>query len=283
MRACGKSPNFQPLIWPAVGLVLGAALAMNPFQWPHLSLAAGIVAWCVAMLVVFGLAANPLGARVGAVATGLFIAIPCLVDASPWARCLLICFMAIPLVAAAAFVSAPPIPTFMGRFRYFCSWFGTRTIDRQPRRLDLTAVRTLLLATAALAAALALVEATPHAGPWLSLRWFAGGIAIFAVAEMATASLSLAGAVFGVTVPRLFHSPYLSKSVNEFWTKRWNIPTAEFFRRYAFAPIARQSVGWALVATFASAPPVTSCSRIWRLSNGEFHSSAARSSCCNRC
>jgi hypothetical protein len=112
------------------------------------------------------------------------------------------------------------------------------------------ALQTLAIATAVLSGALIIISTSPDFGSWLLLRWLAGGIAIFAVAEMATAVLSLMGATLGVEVPRLFHSPYRSTSVNEFWTKRWNIAASEIFRRFCFKPIARRSVALALLATF---------------------------------
>jgi hypothetical protein len=233
------------------GLVLGAIASTNPLHVHRITLQAGVAAWWASMLIVLTLSASPAGARLGAVIAGLFAAIPCFVDGSPLARCLLMCFMGIPFIFSAAMVLASPIGGFRSRLRHLCSWCGTRRVECRPRSMGSAALQTLMIATAVFSGALIIISTTPDFGSWLLLRWLAGGISIFAVAEMATAVLSLMGAALGVEVPPLFHSPYRSTSVNEFWTKRWNIPASEIFRRYFFGPIARRNAGLALLATFS--------------------------------
>jgi hypothetical protein len=231
--------------------VLGAFFAVNPFAMPRIALAVGILGWCVDLLLVLMLAANPLTARLGSVLSGLFLALPCLVSASPLSRVLLMCFYAVPFVFAAAMLLAPPIPGAAARLAYLVSWFSTRSIERSQERFDAAAFRNLVLAALVLALALAIIRLTTAAGIEIPLRWLAGGLAMLAVAELATASLTLLPAALGIIVPPLFQSPHRARSVSEYWTRHWNIPTSELFRRFLFAPLARHSRILALFATFA--------------------------------
>ena len=67
---------------------------------------------------------------------------------------------------------------------------------------------------------------------------------------MATASLPLAAAAFGLTLPPLMQSPWRAASLGEFWSERWNLFAANLFRKFCFAPLARRGVALALYATF---------------------------------
>ncbi len=74
---------------------------------------------------------------------------------------------------------------------------------------------------------------------------------ILGFAEMATASHDFLAAMMGFSAPALMRSPFLSTSVGEFWTKRWNVAaSALVFRPLFFAPLARQGMVLALFAVF---------------------------------
>jgi len=206
----------------------------------------------IAMALILGLSANPVGARIGTLIAGLFLAIPCFVWDSPLRRGLMMCLMPAPFAAAAALVRAPSIAGVRERLAYLFTWCGTRDIVRRPRNFDLALLLQLMIATTVLAAAIAAVKVVSEHELWLPWRWLAGGIAIFAFAEMATAAVPLVAGALGVTVPPLMQSPYRSTSVQEFWTKRWNPATSSSFRKNCFTPLARHSPGLALVAAFAA-------------------------------
>lgn len=239
------------LAWPFVGLTIGAFFAINPLGMPRVTLSVGILGWCVDLLLVLALSANPLTARLGAVLSGLFLALPCLVAASPLSCVLLMCFYAIPFVFAAAMLLAPPIPGAAARLAYLFSWFSTRPVERSQERFNAAALGNLLFAALILTLSLTIIHSTTAVGLALPLRWLAGGLALLAVAEIATTSLALVAAALGIVVPPLFQSPYRARSVSEYWTRHWNIPTSELFRRFLFAPLARRSRVLALFATFA--------------------------------
>jgi hypothetical protein len=251
MNASRISSRRQQFIWSAVGLMLGAVAAMNPLQLRHITVYAGIAIWFLGVMLALGLSSTAVGARSATVLAGLFAAVPVFVDASPLSRLLLACFMGLNLIAAATFTLVPPIADVRARLAHLCSWCGTRRIERRAPALDTAALRQLVAATIVLAAAIAVAMGTDASGAWLLVRWLAAGVATLALAEMMTASFPFAASLVGVTMPQLFQSPYLSTSIGEFWTQRWNISAAELFRRFIFAPLARHSIGLALFATFA--------------------------------
>lgn len=181
---------------------------------------------------------------------GLFQAVPCFVWGTPLSRGLLMCFMALPFAIATALVLAPPIPSFRARAAYICNWCGKRQVKRRSGNLDKKAFLLLSMSTAVFAVGIAVIKAVPAHVFWLPVQWLAGGIVIFAFAEMFTACHNFVTAALGISVPPFFQSPYRSASVGEFWTKRWNLPTSELFRTFCFAPLARQGLWLALSATF---------------------------------
>ena len=209
-----------------------------------------MVAWFSAMLLVLMLSSNLIGSRLGVLLAGLFLAIPCFVWALPLPRVLLMCFMGLPFATAAALVLAPPIPGFRSRLAYLCNWSSKSQVKRHARFFDRKAVLRLLIATAVFAFAIAAIKAVSPQGWWLIVRWLAGGMMIYAFAEMATVGHNLVTAALGISVPPFFQSPHGSLSVGEFWTRRWNLPAAELFRKFCFMPVARHGVWLALSLTF---------------------------------
>ena len=251
MSVNSKFARRKELLWPAAGIVLGAALALNPFYEHAVSLRAGIAAWFVDLALVVTLSAHPGSARLGALISGAFFVVPCFLQASPLLRGTLMCGMAFPYILAAAQLLAPPGADFRARLGFFFTWMGARKIERRPRRFDLSSLLHLAAAAAVFATGLACAQTVPDAGLWRLARWFTGGIAILAVAEMVTASHDFLEAWIGISAPSLMRSPFLSTSVAEFWTKRWNVGASELvFRPLCFEPLARLDPFVALLAAF---------------------------------
>jgi len=246
-----KSPDRKQLIWPVVGIVIGALARTNPFYEPHLTLEVGVAAGFVDMVLVLILSGHPFTARVGVLVAGLFMAVPCFLRALPVFRFFLMCGMAFAFAVAALQVFAVPTAGFRGRLAYFFTWLGTREVKRRARCFDAVSLRQLMAATLVLAAAVAVVKAVSSFGiGWLA-RWLAGGIMLLAFAEMATAGHYFLTALMGISAPALMRSPHLSVSIREFWAERWNpAASALVFGRYFFAPLARRGVGLALFAAF---------------------------------
>jgi hypothetical protein len=244
------SADRKQFVLPVTGIIFGALIAVNPFYAPDLTISVGIVAWCVDLVLVLILSAHSMGVQIGSFIAGLFLAVPCFVDASPLSRGLLMGLMCVPFLAAAALMGDPPVQGFLPRLAYLCSGCGRWQVKRQARSLDAKSLQHLVVGTAVLAAAIAVVKAASAFGLWLPVRWLAGGIMVFAFGEMATAGPPLVAAAFGVTVPPVMRSPYRSASVGEFWAKRWNLMVSALLRKYCFTPLARHGVGLALLTTF---------------------------------
>jgi hypothetical protein len=214
-------------------------------------LQAGIADWLADALLVLVLSANPLGARVGVLMAGLFLAMPSFVGIAPVYGLLLAGFMSVPFLAAAGLLIVQPITGFRARLAHLCAWSDTYHMQRHERRFDGVALRNLFLATAVFAIALAVVKTASANGLHLAMRWLAGGIGALAIGEMATTGPDFVMAVLGINVPPFFQSPYRSVTISEFWAKRWNRAAGEFLRRCCFAPLARHGAVFALFATFA--------------------------------
>ncbi len=205
------------------------------------------------MALTLALCLHPVAARVGTLVAGLFLAVPCFLWAQPLPRGLLMCLMGLPFAVVVLSILAPPTTGVRARLAYLSAWLGTREVTRRARSFDSASLLHLIGATAIFAAALAVVKAVPVVGPWLPVRWLAGGIMLLGFAELATAGHNFLTALMGVTGPSLMQSPVLSASINEFWTKRWN-PAASVlvFRNFVFAPLARRGPVLALCAAFSA-------------------------------
>ena len=96
-----------------------------------------------------------------------------------------------------------------------------------------------LLVADRLAPALALLfgpEAGNYRGGWVLL-----GMVLYALRLYAdfTGGIDMAlgvGELFGVTLPENFDRPYLSKNIEEYWT-RWHMTMGSWFRDYVFYPL----------------------------------------------
>lgn len=246
-----KSAGRKQFLWPVAGIVLGAIAGTNPFYEPQIPLQICIAAWFVDMALVLILSLHPIGARLGVLVAGLFLAVPCFLHASPLARGLLMCCMAFPLAVVALPLLAPANASFRDRLTYLFTWLGTREVKRRPRSVDLPALLHLVIAALIVVGAMAVEKAVSPSGLGWLVRWLGGGIMILACAEMVTASHDFLTALLGLSAPALMQSPHLSRTVNEFWTKRWNpAASALVFHPYCFAPLARRSVALGLFAAF---------------------------------
>jgi len=232
-------------------MVLGLVAATNPLQVKPITLPAGIAAWFADALLVGVLSANPIGARVGVLMAGLFLAVPCLVGTAPLNGLLLAFFLCVPFLAAAGLLTVQPGIGFRARLAHLCAWSDTYPVQRRARGFDAAALRHLFLATTVFADALVIVQSVSAHGLHLPIRWLAGGIGVLAFGEMAAAGPNFVMAALGINVPPFFLSPCRSVTISEFWGKRWNRAAGELLRRCCFAPLARHGAGFAMVVTFA--------------------------------
>ena len=222
---------------------------MNPFYTPDIPLAVGIAGWVAEMVFVLIALIYPAYTRPAILVIGLLLAVPCFVAEAPLWRCLLMCLSFLAIVIATVATMTPP-GSFTERLAYLCSWCGTRDLCRVERRFDTASLIQFALAAVALFAAIAVVKAMPDTGICLLVRWLAGGIMIFAFAETATACHNFLTALTGVTAPAWLWSPYLSTSLREFWTTRWNPATSMLFLKLCYEPLSRYGAVFALCVCF---------------------------------
>jgi hypothetical protein len=246
-----KLPYRKEFLWPLLGIAGGAMIANNPFFVPLLTFGAGTTVLFVTLALILGLSWHPAGTRTAAVLAGLAMLAPCFVRDSSFVRAFLMIAMAIPLFLSTALVLVPPSAGWRARLAYVSTWGGTQSVRRVPRRFDATALIQLVAATAVFAASLVVIKNSSDTVPWRIARWLAGGIMILAFAEMATAAPAFFAAGLGRDIPPLMRSPYLSTSINEFWTRRWNLFASRMiFRAWCFQPLARRGIGIGLFAAF---------------------------------
>jgi hypothetical protein len=249
MNAHSKSQALRAFFWLLAGVVLGALLAINPFYDPHLTLLTGIIACFLDLALGLMLSANFICARIGTLLAGMFLAVPCFVEASPFGRGLLMVCTALPLAIVAVPLMAPAKFGFHQRMEFFFSWAGTHPVRRQPSRFDAVALLQSVLATLIFAAMVAVVRTVSPSGLW-PVRWLVGGIMIFAFAEIVTAGHKFVTTLLGVYSSALLRSPYLSTSLGEFWNERWNPGASLLFRKFWFELLPRRYAGFALFTTF---------------------------------
>jgi len=241
----------ERIAWPIAGGVLGTFLALLHLG-TGLTFGAGFLAWCGTGALVLVLSVHPIGARVGALLAGLFLAVPSFVADGPFARGALMCMGTGSLAVAAALVLGQPFTGLRDRLAYLHTYGNTHPITPHERGFDTAAFLRLVVATAFLAAGFAIVKVAAEYGLGLLVRWLGGEIAMLAVAELFTAGLPFAAAPLGINVPPMMQSPYRSASVSEFWSRRWNLRMSEFlFRKGCFEPVARHGVAWGLFFAFA--------------------------------
>ncbi len=134
----------------------------------------------------------------------------------------------------------PPERNFL-RYALFASFFP-QMIQGPISRYDMlskTLYEGKLLVADRLAPALALLfgpEAGSYRGGWVGL-----GMVLYALRLYAdfTGGIDMAlgvGELFGVTLPENFDRPYLSKNIEEYWT-RWHMTMGSWFRDYVFYPL----------------------------------------------
>lgn len=245
-----QNPNRKLFLWPMTAIVLGAFAAVNPFYQPDIPPFIGYAAWLADMALGIACFVHPPLARPGVLLCGLFLAVPCFLDAKPLFRGLLIFLAVLPLLVAAVPLLVPSITDFRARLYFLMSWFGTRELKRRPRSFHAAALWQSVAGTLAFAAMAAAVQAIPASGLWFGPRWLAGGLMLFAFAEAATGFHNLLTALLGLTVPGVLNSPVLSRSIGEFWTERWNPGASVFFRKACYEPLARHGRVRALFAAF---------------------------------
>jgi hypothetical protein len=134
------------------------------------------------------------------------------------------------------------------------AFFDSRRARRTPARMDFRALgRHLafgLTALAALYAALGLAARLDGHAVQLC-RWLGGVVFIYTIVDSVGALFFVIYRPLGITPPPLHETPILARSVQEFWSRRWNRVVGAWLDTHCFRPLARRrSPTLGLVAAF---------------------------------
>ena len=91
------------------------------------------------------------------------------------------------------------------------------------------------------AAAVILINPVDN-GTWL-LRWLCAAIYVYGSIDLVASLHQVGYRLAGYSVPRLHDHPILSRNLNEFWGRRWNLLVHDLMSRYAFRPLVRRGYG----------------------------------------
>jgi hypothetical protein len=133
--------------------------------------------------------------------------------------------------------------SFVARLTHVISPVDTRKLRRDVSRLDLRAVlfSLLWLATGGIAMAL-LTCAVPRTGGALhqATRWACGVLLVYALVDAGYTFMSAVYRALGFVPPPLHSSPILSRSIQEFWGRRWARLVKAWLDETFYRPLARR-------------------------------------------
>jgi hypothetical protein len=196
------------------------------------------------------------------VATSVF-AMPWLApDAPPIGRGLL-ALMAVWMFARAIDLARDRPRSFTSRLALTVALFDSREAQRKPAEFDtgalLAAAGYLGLAFASLVVAIS-VSAQLDGGWRWALRWTAGLAFVYAFPDAVAAGMRFVYGLIGWRLPEMHRVPIASRSLGEFWGKRWNRVVGSWLRRHCFLPLARRRMP---AAGMAFAFVVSTALHVW--------------------
>jgi hypothetical protein len=72
------------------------------------------------------------------------------------------------------------------------------------------------------------------------LRWLAGAVGVYAMAESANQLMLFGWQVAGYRIPSQHRAPVLATSVSDFWSRRWNLNVRDWLHRNCMRPLAER-------------------------------------------
>jgi hypothetical protein len=202
-----------------------------------------------------------------------------LATGSPWRRsaALLVCAATLPL----AFLMPDEYPAFTAFLALGCLWATARVIELVRERehvparyriwhaiglVDTRRAKSItpkldVNALARFAVGLPLFFgfwAAVHYGstllsgvPRLAVRWGAGALFMYVAVEVTVAAVIIVYGLVGIDPRPLHDDPIRSRTISEFWNRRWNRAVHHFLKYNVFAPVARRGhAEWGLVLSF---------------------------------
>ena len=94
---------------------------------------------------------------------------------------------------------------------------------------------------------------TPEDPTGYLTRWLTGSVWAYCSIEMLAAGLVGCAGIVGLELPPLHNNPLRSRSLAEFWARRWNLPVHAMLFEHCFRPVApRVKPTSALLITFVA-------------------------------
>jgi MBOAT membrane-bound O-acyltransferase family protein len=130
----------------------------------------------------------------------------------------------------------------------FRAWHAVGLVDTlRARRIapmvDVPALTRLLICIPLVAAGWAGVYYGSHllsGGPRLAVRWVLGTLFIYAAVELVVSAVIVLYGLVGIDPRPLHDDPIRSKTITEFWGRRWNRAVHRFLKQTVFIPVARR-------------------------------------------
>lgn len=204
--------------------------------------------WLGVSLLVAALAGARRGAMLGVALCLLLLPLPFLSPPVPLVRLFLAAAIVWLALRAMDLAARPHQLSFAVRWAHLVLPPDFRFLGRAERRLDWgSAVMAVVLVAACFVVA-ELLSGWPHP----VLQWLVVGAGTLAAFELAGAVIRVASGAAGVTLPAVNDSPLKSRSLSEFWAKRWNLPVTRMLNDLCFRPLARRNTTMALIASFVA-------------------------------
>lgn len=207
------------------------------------------------MLLVAALAASETGARFSVAVAVCLLPLPFLVKADALPKGLLALGILACLSCAIDFASGQRPRTVGGRLVQlltFPAFIDPVIVARRARMFDWRSMITIVLALGEMALSIGVWHLSANVAPWL--RWPArslmAAIIVAAITEILSSLLRIGMALFGAVLPPIHDRPWLSRTLTEFWSRRWNLVAARWFRRHGFLPTRALGVTVALIVMF---------------------------------
>jgi hypothetical protein len=220
--------------------------------------AAGVAIWLTDVLLVAALSGSRGGAAAAAAVAATLLPVPAFVFGPPLARAVLAIAMLVCFLKALDLRRGPPIGGFARRLGHILAVFDTRRGRPRAPGVDRAALARLAVALIVTVCAIGAVRAAAglSGASQLAARWLAVAVLLFAWFEALVALVRVGAALLGVEPPTLHDRPLESRSVGEFWARRWNRIVSSLLHDLCFRPAARQHPALGLVAAFAASAAI---------------------------
>lgn len=217
-----------------------------------MTLSVGFMVWLATTLVIAALSGTRGGAGGGLAVAGVSLLVPFAVAADPFAQLFLAIAMIWVFLRAADLSFADRPGSFWSRLLHLVSVVDISRVTRRTRCLDLSVAGRLAIAAAATTCVAGVLMATAGKTEWFwhPVRWISVGLGTYFAFELTGALLGVLAGFCGLALPLVNDEPYRSRSLSEFWSKRWNLVFSRVLRDVCFKPLARTSPAGALLVSF---------------------------------